>query len=127
MVEPSKELQLVFDKSIKDAQKLQHEYVTLEHLLYAMFCEENFLNVVTMFKTIINMGFNYFFSKLAAMNGIHILTANMFKHFDKVVYERNWGTLAKSQLWLIDIWGYLKDKKYGKAVKEKPVSVTETI
>ena len=30
MVEPSKELQLVFDKSIKDAQKLQHEYVTLE-------------------------------------------------------------------------------------------------
>ena len=49
MVEPSKELQLVFDKSIKDAQKLQHEYVTLEHLLYAMFCEENFVNVMTMF------------------------------------------------------------------------------
>ena len=49
MVEPSKELQLVFDKSIKDAQKLQHEYVTLEHLLYAMFCEENFINVLTMF------------------------------------------------------------------------------
>ena len=49
MVEPSKELQLVFDKSIKDAQKLQHEYVTLEHLLYGMFCEENFVNVITMF------------------------------------------------------------------------------
>ena len=49
MVEPSKELQLVFDKSIKDAQKLQHEYITLEHLLYAMFCEENFVNVTTMF------------------------------------------------------------------------------
>ena len=49
MVEPSKELQLVFDKSIKDAQKLHHEYVTLEHLLYAMFCEENFINVITMF------------------------------------------------------------------------------
>ncbi len=49
MVEPSKELQLVFDKSIKDAQKLQHEYVTLEHLLFAMFCEENFVNVTTMF------------------------------------------------------------------------------
>ena len=49
MVEPSKELQLVFDKSIKDAQKLQHEYVTLEHLLYAMFCEENFANIMTMF------------------------------------------------------------------------------
>jgi ATP-dependent Clp protease ATP-binding subunit ClpA len=49
MVEPSKELQLVFDKSVKDAQKLQHEYVTLEHLLYAMFCEENFTNVITMY------------------------------------------------------------------------------
>ena len=49
MVEPSKELQLVFDKAIKDAQKLQHEYVTLEHLLYGMFCEENFVNVITMF------------------------------------------------------------------------------
>ena len=51
MVEPSKELQLVFDKSIKDAQKLKHEYVTLEHLLYAMFCEENFVNVMTMYGT----------------------------------------------------------------------------
>ena len=49
MVEPSKELQAVFDKAVKDAQKLQHEYVTLEHLLYAMFCEENFVNITTMF------------------------------------------------------------------------------
>jgi ATP-dependent Clp protease ATP-binding subunit ClpA len=42
MVDPSKELQLVFDKAISDAKKLQHEYVTVEHLLYAMLCEENF-------------------------------------------------------------------------------------
>ena len=49
MVEPSKELQLVFDKCVNDAQKLQHEYVTLEHLLYAMFCEENFVNITTMY------------------------------------------------------------------------------
>ncbi len=49
MVEPSSELKLVFDKRIKDAQKLKHEYVTLEHLLYAMFCEENFVNIITMF------------------------------------------------------------------------------
>ena len=49
MVEPSKELQLVFDKSIKDAQKLQHEYITLEHLLYAMCCEENLVNLVKMY------------------------------------------------------------------------------
>ena len=42
MVEPSNELQLVFDKSIKDARKLKHEYVTLEHLLFAMCCSEPF-------------------------------------------------------------------------------------
>ena len=41
MVEPSEALQLVFDKAMKDAKKLQHEYVTVEHLLYAMLCEEN--------------------------------------------------------------------------------------
>jgi len=46
MVEPSEALQLVFDKSIKDAKKLQHEYVTLEHLLFAMLCEENFYNAI---------------------------------------------------------------------------------
>ena len=46
MVEPSKELQLVFEKAIKDAQKLKHEYVTIEHLLYAMLCEENLYNAV---------------------------------------------------------------------------------
>jgi ATP-dependent Clp protease ATP-binding subunit ClpA len=47
MVEPSQELQLVFDKAIKDAKKLKHEYVTLEHLLYAMLCEEAFVNLMT--------------------------------------------------------------------------------
>jgi ATP-dependent Clp protease ATP-binding subunit ClpA len=49
MVEPSNELQLVFDKCVKDAQKLQHEYVTAEHLLFAMLCEENFVNALTLF------------------------------------------------------------------------------
>ena len=44
MVEPSTELQVVFDKAVNDAKKLKHEYVTLEHLLYAMLCEENFEN-----------------------------------------------------------------------------------
>ena len=36
MVEPSEELQVVFDKAIKDAKRLEHEYVTLEHLLFAI-------------------------------------------------------------------------------------------
>ncbi len=46
MVEPNEELQLVFDKAIKDAKKLQHEYVTLEHLLFSMLCSENFYNLL---------------------------------------------------------------------------------
>jgi ATP-dependent Clp protease ATP-binding subunit ClpA len=46
MVEPNEELQLVFEKSIRDAKKLQHEYVTVEHLLFAMLCEDNFHNLL---------------------------------------------------------------------------------
>ena len=46
MVEPSESLKLVFEKSIKDARKLKHEYVTVEHLLFAMLCEEKFEKLV---------------------------------------------------------------------------------
>ena len=46
MVEPSNELQLVFEKSIDVAQKLKHEYLTIEHLLFAMLCEEAFSNCI---------------------------------------------------------------------------------
>ena len=46
MVEPSENLQLVFDKSINIALTLKHEYVTLEHLTYAMLCEENFCKIL---------------------------------------------------------------------------------
>ena len=46
MVEPSEQLQLVFDKAVDVAKKLQHEYVTLEHLLFAMLCESSFAKVI---------------------------------------------------------------------------------
>ena len=46
MVEPSEELQVVFEKAIKDDKKLRHEYVTLEHLFFAMLCSENFAKVL---------------------------------------------------------------------------------
>ncbi len=46
MVEPSKELQQVFDKSIRDAKKLQHEFVTLEHLLFSMMCSQGFCKLL---------------------------------------------------------------------------------
>ena len=49
MVEPSNDLQLVFEKSIEVATQLKHEYLTIEHLLFAMLCEENFSNCLTGF------------------------------------------------------------------------------
>ena len=36
MVEPSEDLKLVFEKAIKDARNLNHEYVTVEHLLFTV-------------------------------------------------------------------------------------------
>jgi len=47
MVEPNDDLQSVFDKAVGDAKKLKHEYVTLEHLLYAMLCTDKFQNMIT--------------------------------------------------------------------------------
>jgi len=46
MVEPSNELQLVFEKAIAVAKKLKHEYLTIEHLLFSMLCEESFYNCI---------------------------------------------------------------------------------
>jgi ATP-dependent Clp protease ATP-binding subunit ClpA len=46
MVEPSNDLQAVFEKAIDVAKKLNHEYLTLEHLLFAMLCEDSFTNTV---------------------------------------------------------------------------------
>ena len=47
MVEPSTELQLVFEKAIDVAKKLKHEYLTIEHLLFAMLCDDSFNKCVT--------------------------------------------------------------------------------
>jgi len=42
MVEPSDNLQAVFEKAIDTAKKLHHEYLTIEHLLMCMLIEESF-------------------------------------------------------------------------------------
>jgi ATP-dependent Clp protease ATP-binding subunit ClpA len=46
MVEPSDQLQVVFEKAVSDCKKLGHEYVTLEHLIFAMLCEEKFFELL---------------------------------------------------------------------------------
>jgi ATP-dependent Clp protease ATP-binding subunit ClpA len=49
MVEPSDQLQVVFEKAVSDCKKLGHEYVTLEHLIFAMLCEEKFFELLVNF------------------------------------------------------------------------------
>jgi ATP-dependent Clp protease ATP-binding subunit ClpA len=49
MVEPSDQLTSVFEKAVNDCKKLEHEYVTLEHLIFAMFCEEKFYDLISNF------------------------------------------------------------------------------
>ena len=49
MVEPSDQLTVVFEKAVEDCKKLSHEYVTLEHLVFAMLCEEKFFELLSNF------------------------------------------------------------------------------
>ena len=46
MVEPSDNLQAVFEKAIDTAKHLKHEYLTIEHLLFAMLADESFSNCI---------------------------------------------------------------------------------
>jgi ATP-dependent Clp protease ATP-binding subunit ClpA len=46
MVEPSDNLQAVFERAIETAKKLHHEYLTIEHLLFAMLADESFTDTV---------------------------------------------------------------------------------
>jgi len=46
MVEPSDNLQAVFERAIETAKKLHHEYLTIEHLLFSMLADESFSSAV---------------------------------------------------------------------------------
>ncbi len=49
MLEPSEKLQAVFEKAIDVAHRLKHEYVTLEHLTFAIFCDDEIFASITEF------------------------------------------------------------------------------
>ena len=49
MVEPSKELEEVFSTAAETARKLNHEYVTIEHVLFSMLSNQNFVDCVNGF------------------------------------------------------------------------------
>lgn len=43
MIEPSQSLQRIFESAVNTAVELNHEYITLEHLLYAIFTDDESL------------------------------------------------------------------------------------
>lgn len=49
MVEPSDQLREIFGKAVEDCKSRKHEYVTLEHLTYMIFCNESFTSLITDF------------------------------------------------------------------------------
>jgi ATP-dependent Clp protease ATP-binding subunit ClpA len=51
MVEPNKDLEEIFENAIILAIQNQHEYITLEHFLYALLDNENFSSILTGFGT----------------------------------------------------------------------------
>jgi ATP-dependent Clp protease ATP-binding subunit ClpA len=46
MIEPSKKLQTIFDSAVVTAQTLSHEYVTIEHLLYSILCDQESYDLI---------------------------------------------------------------------------------
>ena len=41
MIEPSKNLQEIFEKSVEMAKNLSHEYITIEHIIYGIMEDED--------------------------------------------------------------------------------------
>ena len=46
MVEPSDSLKSAFEQAVSLAKELNHEYLTIEHLLYSMLSQEHFVNTI---------------------------------------------------------------------------------
>ena len=48
-MEPSDQIKTAFDHAVKNAKEKRHEYVTLEHVTYALLCDESFFNLLLEF------------------------------------------------------------------------------
>jgi ATP-dependent Clp protease ATP-binding subunit ClpA len=49
MIEPSQNLQTIFENAVNLAKKLKHEYVTLEHIVYSILCDNESYKLVESF------------------------------------------------------------------------------
>ena len=51
MLEPSQDLEKIFERSVKIAANHKHEYITIEHFLYSILLDDKFAKVLTDFGT----------------------------------------------------------------------------
>ena len=72
MVEPSGALQSVFDRAVKLSKSYTHEYVTLEHMLFAMCEDQKFYDVLKGYGTDVDSLKSYLDNKL---DGIKVKVA----------------------------------------------------
>ncbi len=49
MIEPSSQLQAIFEFSVETAKKLRHEYITIEHIVYGIVCEQESFDMIKAF------------------------------------------------------------------------------
>jgi ATP-dependent Clp protease ATP-binding subunit ClpA len=49
MIEPSQSLQAVFENSIEIAKKHNHEYITIEHIVYSILCDNDAYSLIESF------------------------------------------------------------------------------
>jgi ATP-dependent Clp protease ATP-binding subunit ClpA len=49
MIEPSENLQLIFDDAVVTAKKYSHEYITIEHIVYGIMCDDESFNLIKNF------------------------------------------------------------------------------
>ena len=46
MIEPSQNLQQIFDNAVTVAKNMQHEYITIEHLVYSIMCDQESYQII---------------------------------------------------------------------------------
>jgi ATP-dependent Clp protease ATP-binding subunit ClpA len=46
MIEPSHNLQQIFDNAVSVAKTMQHEYITIEHLVYSIMCDQETYQII---------------------------------------------------------------------------------
>lgn len=54
MIEPSKNLQAIFENSIEIVKSLKHEYITIEHLVYSIMLDEESYSILEKFGADVN-------------------------------------------------------------------------